>query len=54
MSSSTELLAGGSVLLLPGLATGERLQRSQTAQALLALVYLIIYGSLLAFSACGY
>jgi drug/metabolite transporter (DMT)-like permease len=53
LSSATEMLAGGSVLLLLGLATGERIQ-NVTGHALLAILYLILFGSLIAFSAYGY
>lgn len=54
MSSATEMLTGGIVLLVLGLALGERVTVLPTEQSWLALGYLIIFGSLIAFSAYGY
>jgi drug/metabolite transporter (DMT)-like permease len=53
MTSALEMLVGGSALLLTGSLTGEwgRLQLSAiSSRSLLGLVYLIIFGSLLAFA----
>ncbi len=52
--TSMEMLTGGALLALTGLMTGElaRLQPSQWSTAsLLALAYLVVFGSLVAFSA---
>jgi drug/metabolite transporter (DMT)-like permease len=54
MSSATEMLTGGAVLLVLGLALGERVTAQPTGQSWLALGYLVIFGSLVAFSAYGY
>jgi len=54
MASATEMLTGGAVLLVVGLALGERVSLLPTERSLLALGYLVIFGSLVAFSAYGY
>ncbi len=54
MSSAVEMLAGGSVLVLLGLAHQERFAGPPPAVSLWALGYLIVFGSLVAFSAYGY
>lgn len=57
LGTAMEMLAGGAVLLLLGLATGEhgRIAWDQiSAKSLLALVYLILFGSLVAFTSYVY
>jgi drug/metabolite transporter (DMT)-like permease len=48
---ASEMLCGGAVLLLLSLALGEKLSLPLEPRALLAWVYLIMFGSLIAFSA---
>jgi drug/metabolite transporter (DMT)-like permease len=54
MSSATQMLVAGSVLLVLALASGERMQSLPTASSLLAIAYLIAIGSIVAYSAYGY
>lgn len=54
MSSAAQMLVGGVILLLISLLMGEHLQSIPTWRSLAALAYLIIFGSLVAFSAYGY
>ena len=54
IASSLQMLAGGSLLLLVGIATGEagRVNLAHaSARSVLAVVYLVIFGSLVAFTA---
>ncbi|MER3554009.1 MAG: drug/metabolite exporter YedA [Meiothermus sp.] len=51
MSSAAEMLAGGVVLLLMSLVTGERLTHVPGLESVLALAYLTVFGSLIAYSA---
>lgn len=54
MASAAEMLAGGAVLFGLSLGTGETLDRPITPDAVLALVYLVLFGSIVAFSAYLY
>jgi drug/metabolite transporter (DMT)-like permease len=54
MGFAVEMLTGGGFLLLLGFIRGERLPASPTSQAVLAWLYLVLFGSLLAFSAYMY
>jgi drug/metabolite transporter (DMT)-like permease len=54
MASATQMLTGGAAFLLVSLVRGEHLTAVPSTRALLSLGYLIIFGSLLAFSAYGY
>jgi len=54
MSSAAQMLVGGVVMLLLALLTGERITHVPTLNALLAMGFLIVFGSLIAFSAYGY
>lgn len=54
MSSATQMLIGGVILLVISLCLGERIHSIPSVRSLLALAYLIIFGSLIAFSAYGY
>lgn len=51
MSSAAEMLAGGVVLLLLSLVTGERMTHAPGLSSVLALAYLTVFGSLIAYSA---
>ncbi|GAC1641436.1 MAG: drug/metabolite exporter YedA [Ktedonobacteraceae bacterium] len=54
MASATQMLIGGTFLLGLGLLLGERITSFPTVHALWAMVFLIFFGSLVAFSAYGY
>lgn len=51
MASAAEQLCGGALILAAGLAAGERLVELPGARPLLAWAYLVVFGSLVAFSA---
>lgn len=51
MASACQMLVGGSVLLVLSLISGESWPASISTEAMLAMVYLILFGSLLAYSA---
>jgi drug/metabolite transporter (DMT)-like permease len=51
MLPAMEMLTGGAVLAVVGLAFGERVPTDASANAWLALAYLTVFGSLLAFTA---
>ena len=51
MTSAAEMLVGGSVLLLASLLSGERLHTWPAAAGWAALGYLVVFGSIIAFSA---
>ena len=54
MASASQMLAGGVMLFIVGFSTGEHMTSMPDPQALAAMAYLIIGGSLVAFSAYGY
>jgi drug/metabolite transporter (DMT)-like permease len=54
MASATQMLTGGIFLLALGLALGERIRSVPTASAIWAMLFLIFFGSLIAFTAYGY
>ncbi len=54
MASAAQMLTGGMVLTILGLALGERVTRFPAAGPLWAMAFLIFGGSLIAFSAYGY
>jgi drug/metabolite transporter (DMT)-like permease len=54
MASATEMLPGGLALVLVGLARGERLEAAPTPMAAGAWLYLVVFGSLVAFSAYNF
>lgn len=54
MASAAQMLVGGALLLLISLGAGERMAGMPSVRAVGALVYLIIFGSLIAYSAYGY
>ena len=51
MAPAAEMLCAGVMLLLLSVLTGERLETPPTLQGWLALLYLVVFGSLIAFSA---
>ncbi len=54
MASAVQMLIGGTFLLVLGLLLGERITHPPTGQALVSMVFLVFFGSLVAFSAYGY
>lgn len=54
MAAATEMLVGGTVLALASALAGERPQAWPTLEGWLALAYLVVFGSLVAFSAYLY
>ena len=54
MASATQMIIGGVFLLLLGLLLGERIHSVPTASAVESMLFLIFFGSLVAFSAYGY
>ena len=54
MGFAAELLAGGVFLTLVGLVRGENLAAAITTRSLLAWVYLVVFGSLIAFTSYMY
>ena len=54
MASATQMLVGGVFVTIMGLILGQRITSMPSLQSLLALFYLIVFGSLIAFSAYGY
>jgi len=54
MASAVQMVMGGIFLLALGLLLGERMHGIPTVQASLSMVFLIFFGSLIAFSAYGY
>jgi drug/metabolite transporter (DMT)-like permease len=54
MSSAAEMLTGGVVLLVLGLVTGEQITAIPEPSSIFALVYLIIFGAIIAFTAYNY
>lgn len=54
MLNATEMLCGGAVLLVLALLRGEHMEAAPTPTAVIALAYLITFGSLLALSAYTY
>lgn len=54
MNTAAQMLCGSAALLLMGFASGEHLPAHPTLHATLALAYLAVFGSLIAFSAYLY
>jgi drug/metabolite transporter (DMT)-like permease len=54
MNTAAQMLVGGSVLLLASLFSGERLQHMPSLAGWAALGYLVLFGSIIAFSAYLY
>jgi drug/metabolite transporter (DMT)-like permease len=51
MASAAQMLAGGLLVFLIGLARGETITKPILPEAVLAWVYLVIFGSIVAYSA---
>jgi len=54
MNTAAQMLCAGAALLVAGFASGERLPAHPTLHATLALAYLAVFGSIIAFSAYLY
>jgi drug/metabolite transporter (DMT)-like permease len=54
MASATQMLCGGAVLVVLGAAFGEHFTQAPSAKSIGALAYLVVLGSLVAFSAYGF
>jgi drug/metabolite transporter (DMT)-like permease len=54
MTTAVELLAAGAVMIVVGLGVGERIVGTPSASSWMALLYLSIFGSLIAFTAYVY
>ncbi len=54
MATAAQLLCGGVMLILIGLGSGERVTRMPTPAAIWAMIFLIVGGSLVAYTAYGY
>jgi drug/metabolite transporter (DMT)-like permease len=54
MASALQMLCGGTMLFGLALLSGERLTAMPTARSLLALAYLVVFGSIIAFSAFNF
>src|SRR5215469_15527923 len=54
MASAAQMLIGGIFVTIMGLVLGQRITSMPSMQSLLALFYLIVFGSLIAYSAYGY
>src|SRR5579864_7055071 len=54
MASAAQMLAGGSMLMILGLSVGERVTSFPALRPLGAMAFLVVGGSLVAFSAYGY
>ncbi|RDS82960.1 drug/metabolite exporter YedA [Dyella monticola] len=54
MNTAAQMLCGSIALLIVGLSSGERLPSHPTVHATLAAAYLVVFGSLVAFSAYLY
>lgn len=51
MATATQMITGGLALLLLAFATGERLDAMPSTRSLLAIAYLAVFGSIVAFTA---
>lgn len=51
MASGAEQLAGGAILVILSVASGEHLGQAPSLASMLAVAYLVVFGSLVAFSA---
>lgn len=54
MATAAQMLAGGASMLVIGFAHGERFAGIPSLPSLLALAYLVVFGSIVAFSAYGF
>lgn len=54
MASAAQMICAGAVLLVVSTASGEHMTRPPTSKALLAMAYLVVFGSFIAYSAYLY
>lgn len=54
MTGAVQMIAGGAIILLVSLLTGERIEAVPTWKSISAVIYLAIFGSLVGFSAYMY
>lgn len=54
LAPATQMICGGVLLTVAGFASGERVPAEVSARGLIAVVYLIVFGSLAGFSAYSY
>jgi drug/metabolite transporter (DMT)-like permease len=54
MAAATEMLGGGAVLLVAAVVHGERLRAAPDTGALVAFLYLVVFGSIVAYSAYAF
>ncbi|MEA2002658.1 MAG: drug/metabolite exporter YedA [Actinomycetota bacterium] len=54
MATAAQMLAGGVLLLLVGYVSGERISQAPSASSWLALAYLIVFGSIVAYTSYMY
>ena len=54
MATAAEMIAGGSAMLVVSLARGERLTAAPSARSIAAVAFLVVFGSIVAFSAYGF
>ena len=54
MNSAAQMLAGSTALFVLSIGSGEKLEVLPPLQSILAVMYLVVFGSLIAFSAYGY
>lgn len=54
MGPATQMIVGGVLAITVGAARGEAIPQSMPTSAVLALVYLVVFGSIVAFSAYAY
>jgi len=51
MATATQMMVGGTSMLLIAVVTGERLEHAPSTRSMAAIVYLTVFGSIVAFSA---
>jgi drug/metabolite transporter (DMT)-like permease len=54
MATAAEMIAGGAAMLVVSFARGERLLHAPSARSIGAVAFLVIFGSIVAFSAYGF
>jgi drug/metabolite transporter (DMT)-like permease len=52
MAAAAQMIAGGALMGLYGYGSGERFAAAPSTSSLLAFVYLVVFGSIIGFSAC--
>lgn len=54
MAAAAQMIAGGVLMVLYGYGSGERFPTDPSTSSLLSFVYLVLFGSIIGFSACMY